>query len=91
MKPNELELRQELITVAQYCESHDLLIYTQGNFSSRVADTDRVLITPSDIPYPTMVPDDIVEVDINGKKLSGKHEPSSETQSILPLCADIPM
>lgn len=79
MNPNELELRQELITAAQYCESHDLLIYTQGNFSTRVAGTDRVLITPSDIPYPTMVPEDIVEVDIEGNKISGKYEASSET------------
>ena len=79
MKLTDLELRQELIYVAQYCESHDLLIYTQGNFSSRIAGTDRVLITPSDVPYPTMVPEDIIEVDINGNKLSGKYEPSSES------------
>jgi ribulose-5-phosphate 4-epimerase/fuculose-1-phosphate aldolase len=75
----ELELREQLIYVAQYCESRDLLIYTQGNFSARIPDTDRVLITPSDIPYPTMTPDDIIEIDLEGNKVSGKHEPSSET------------
>lgn len=79
MDAHELELRQQLIDAAQYCECRDLLVYTQGNFSARIPGTDRVLITPSDIPYPTMVPEDIVEVDLDGNKVSGKHSPSSET------------
>jgi ribulose-5-phosphate 4-epimerase/fuculose-1-phosphate aldolase len=79
MDAHELELRQQLIETAQFCEGRDLLMYTQGNFSARIPGTDRVLITPSDVPYPTMVPEDIVEVDLDGKKVSGKHSQSSET------------
>lgn len=79
MENIELSLKKDLIQIAQYCESHDLLVFTQGNFSARIPETDRVLITPSDIEYPTMQPDDIVEVDLDGNKISGKHDASSET------------
>jgi len=79
MNAVELELRQQLIDAARFCEARDLLVYTQGNFSARIPGTDRVLITPSDTPYSTMDPDDIVEVDLRGNKVAGKRAPSSET------------
>lgn len=75
----ELELRQQLIDAAQFGEARDLLVYTQGNFSARIPGSDRVLITPSDVPYPTMVTDDIVEIDLQGNKVAGIHNPSSES------------
>jgi ribulose-5-phosphate 4-epimerase/fuculose-1-phosphate aldolase len=80
MPVSERDLRQQIIAVAQICECRDLLIYTQGNFSARRPGTpDQVLITPSDVPYPGMQPDDLVVVNLEGQKLEGKHQPSSET------------
>jgi ribulose-5-phosphate 4-epimerase/fuculose-1-phosphate aldolase len=78
MDENEQKLRETLVEIARYCESHDLLVFTQGNFSARIPGTERVLITPSDVEYPTMTPDDIVEIDLNGNKIDGIYEPSSE-------------
>ena len=80
MTVSELELRKQIIAGAQLCESRDMLTYTQGNFSARRPGKDQILITPSDVPYPGMQPDDLVVVDLEeGKKIEGKFEPSSET------------
>ena len=49
-----------------------------GNISLRIGD--KVLITPSGVPKPFMTPDMIVELDINGKTVSGKLKPSIETR-----------
>ena len=78
MTSKDIELRKELIFYARKCEDRDLLAFTQGNFSTRLPGTDYVLITPSDVPYDNMQPEDIVVVDMDGKKVEGKHRPSSE-------------
>lgn len=78
MTSQEVELRKELIFYARKCESRDMLVYTQGNFSTRLPGTEYALITPSDIPYDDMEPEDIVVVDMDGKKVDGKYRPSSE-------------
>ncbi len=74
-----LELRKEIIEIAQRCEAMDLVMYSQGNFSARLPGTDRILITPSGRPYTNMQPEDIVTVDLFGQKIDGIYEPSSET------------
>ncbi len=73
-----LTLRKQLIEVAQRAEDLDLLIYSAGNFSARIPNSDSVLITPSGVPYSDMQPTDIVTIDLYGNKLDGEHEPSSE-------------
>ena len=50
---------------------------TSGNVSARVG-ADRVLITPSSLPYPEMTAQDLVLVDLDGKQCGGRHSPSSE-------------
>jgi L-fuculose-phosphate aldolase len=54
-----------------------LVAGTDGNLSVRL-DRDRLLITPSGAAKGSLRDDDLVLVDINGKKLSGKGVPSSE-------------
>jgi len=78
MTSQEIELRKELIFYARKCETRDMLIFTQGNFSTRLPGTDYALVTPSDIPYDDMEPEDIVIVDMDGKKVEGKYNPTSE-------------
>jgi len=57
--------------------NRDMLAGSDGNISVRL-DQDRILITPSGLPKGRLTPDDIVTVDIDGKKLEGRHEASSE-------------
>lgn len=80
MSESERDLRRSIIEVAQFCECRDLVTYTQGNFSARrPGHADQILITASDVPYPGMQPEDLVVVDLQGKKVEGAREPSSET------------
>jgi len=50
---------------------------TDGNLSVRL-DRERVLITPTGFSKGMMRPEDMIIVDLCGKKLSGSHNPSSE-------------
>jgi len=74
----EWPLRHDLVEVAQRCEAYGLVLRSQGNFSVRIPDSSRILITPTGRPYSTMRPGDIVEVDLDGRILKGPHPPSYE-------------
>jgi ribulose-5-phosphate 4-epimerase/fuculose-1-phosphate aldolase len=56
-----------------------LVQHAQGNLSARIPGTECVLITPSGVPYRDMAPQDVVTVDLEGGRMRGVHEPSSET------------
>jgi L-fuculose-phosphate aldolase len=53
-----------------------LVTGTAGNVSAR--DGERLLITPSALPYEEMTEDDLVALDRDGAVVAGRREPSSE-------------
>lgn len=71
-------LRRDLVEVAQRCEAYGLVLRSQGNFSARIPGTNRILITPTGLPYSTMRPGDIVELELDGRVLREPHAPSYE-------------
>lgn len=68
----------EIIHYGNLLLSSGLVIGTGGNISTRVPGQDAFLITPSGIPYPEIQADDIVMLDLAGKKLAGTRTPSIE-------------
>jgi len=74
----EWPLRNDLVEIALRCEAYGLVLRSQGNFSVRIPDSSRILITPTGRPYSTRRPGDIVEVDLDGRILKGSHAPSYE-------------
>ena len=68
--------RRQLVEIAQRCEAYGLVLRSQGNFSVRLPGLGRILITPSGLPYSSMVPGDIVEVELDGRLVSDPHSPS---------------
>jgi L-ribulose-5-phosphate 4-epimerase len=77
-KINKLKL-----TIVELCknllnEKH--VIGSAGNVSIRVKNDDQeyVLITPSNVKYSEMKPEDILIIDMDGKVLEGKRNPSVE-------------
>ena len=70
--------RRQLVEIAQRCEAYGLVLRSQGNFSVRLPGVGRILITPSGLPYSSMVPGDIVEVELDGRLVSAPLEPSYE-------------
>lgn len=71
------EVRAEIAELGRRLEREGLLNHTAGNLSARVA-PDRVLISPTSIPYPRITPDDVVLVDLDGQVVEGARRPSSE-------------
>lgn len=53
-------------------------IGTWGNVSMRVGD--KILLTPSRVNYATMKPEDIVVIDMEGNKIEGDRNPTSEKE-----------
>lgn len=63
-----------------------VVIYTWGNVSEVDREKNIMVIKPSGVPYETMVPEDMVVVDLKtGKKIEGKWNPSSDTDTHLEL------
>lgn len=64
---------------------HELVTFTWGNVSGIDRDLGLVVIKPSGIPYEELKLDDLVTVDLDGKKVEGNLKPSSDTATHLAL------
>jgi len=73
-----MRLRDDLVSSAKRMSTLGLTPGTSGNVSVRTSS--GLLITPSGIPYPDLVPDDIVDIKTDGTIRSGQRTPSSEWQ-----------
>lgn len=62
-----------------------IVIYTWGNVSERDRESNLIVIKPSGINYDTMMPDDMVVVDLEGNIIEGKWKPSSDMATHLEL------
>jgi L-fuculose-phosphate aldolase len=78
MKDQEIELRRGIIQAARQMNAIGLNQGTSGNISARFED--RMLITPSGVPYDALEPEDIASLPIDGKygTWDGSLRPSSE-------------
>jgi L-fuculose-phosphate aldolase len=76
-------LKKELIFYGQEIKRSGLVFGTWGNISARLED--KILITPSGIPYEKLTPEDIVICDMNCNIIEGNHRPSTE----LPVHSEI--
>ncbi|WP_420000290.1 class II aldolase/adducin family protein [Streptomyces boninensis] len=66
-----------------------LVVGTSGNVSVRVGD-DRVLVTPSGVPYEALATTDPVAVNLAGQQVNGKLKPTSELPLHLSIYASTP-
>ncbi len=73
----EPQLRHDLTEYGRMLHAQGFVAATDGNLSVRL-DRERVLITPTGFSKGMMRPEDMIIVDLCGKKLSGSHNPSSE-------------
>ena len=73
--------RQDLIDTARKMEQYGLIRMSGGNVALRI--DDKVLVTPTAMAYDTMVIEDIVVVDLEGRTVEGKRRPTSDLKAIL--------
>lgn len=72
-----LDIRKKVIETARKMLKYGLTTGTWGNISIRHNEI-LVAITPSGVDYETMIPEDVVIVDLSGKVIDGNLKPSSE-------------
>jgi L-fuculose-phosphate aldolase len=73
-----MRLRDDLVATARRMSDLGLTPGTSGNVSVR--STSGMIITPSGIPYPDLIPDDLVDVQADGNIRVGQKTPSTEWQ-----------
>jgi len=71
-------LREDLITTARRMSELGLTPGMSGNVSVRTPT--GILVTPSGMPYGELVPDDAVEMKLDGSMRAGQRTPTSEWQ-----------
>jgi L-fuculose-phosphate aldolase len=73
----ELQVRIDLVRFGQMLHAQGFVAATDGNLSVRLG-SNRVMVTPTGFSKGMLQPEDMVLVDLEGKKLSGATGPSSE-------------
>jgi len=68
---------EALCATARWCYAKGWVPATSGNFSVRASQ--RILITPTGLDKGTLAPDDLLEIDLNGRAVAGHGKPSAET------------
>ncbi|MFX1477427.1 MAG: NAD(P)-dependent oxidoreductase [Promethearchaeota archaeon] len=82
-KDNEInQLKVDIVNLCQNLLKEKHVIGSAGNVSLRIknGDDEFVLITPSNVNYSDMKPNDILIIDMEGKVLEGNRNPSVEKQ-----------
>jgi len=80
--------RREVVDVARRMARRGLVVGSLGNISCRRGDS--VIITPTQRPYETMQPRDLVVIDQNGRVIAGRFAPSSEFRVHLAIYRAMP-
>ena len=70
-------MKESVLATAKSLLQKGLVEGTSGNVSARMEDG-TVCVTPSSIPYETMIPDDLVVLDLEGNVVEGDRGPTSE-------------
>ena len=82
------ELKEQVFRANLDLVKYNLVIFTWGNVSAR--DGNHIIIKPSGVEYSKMKADDMVVLDLDGNKIEGKYNPSSDTPTHLELYKAFP-
>ncbi len=73
------ELKKKVYEANILLPKYGLVTFTWGNVSEIDRESGLFVIKPSGVDYETMTPDDMVVMDLNGNKVEGDLNPSSDT------------
>ncbi|NLO85010.1 MAG: L-ribulose-5-phosphate 4-epimerase [Clostridiales bacterium] len=83
-------LKQEVYEANMLLPKHNLVTFTWGNVSGIDRKKGLFVIKPSGVPYEELKPEDMVVVDLDGKVVEGKLNPSSDTPTHVVLYNKFP-
>jgi L-ribulose-5-phosphate 4-epimerase len=84
------ELRDDLVALHQDLLRWGLVIWTAGNVSARIPDTDLFLIKPSGVSYQDLTAASLVVCDLDGSLVEGDLAPSSDTAAHAYVYRELP-
>ena len=79
------KLKEKVLIANLELVEQQLVVFTWGNVSERDPETGYIVIKPSGIPYDQMDASDMVVLDLEGKRVEGKLNPSSDAATHLEL------
>ena len=83
-------LKQQVYEANMELPRRSLVTYTWGNVSGIDRERGLFVIKPSGVSYDELTPDDLVVLDLDGKVVDGKLNPSSDTKTHLELYKAFP-
>ena len=83
-------LKQEVLQANLQLPRHGLVTFTWGNVSGIDRDRGLMVIKPSGVEYDGMTAEDMVVVDLDGRRVEGRWKPSSDTDTHLVLYKAFP-
>jgi len=78
-------LKKEVLGANLQLPKHNLVTFTWGNVSGIDRSEGLVVIKPSGVPYEKLAVEDMVVLDLEGNKVEGRLNPSSDTPTHLAL------
>ncbi len=84
------ELKEKVWKANLQLPAHHLVTFTWGNVSALDKETGCFVIKPSGVPYEDLKPEDMVVVDLDGNKVEGDLNPSSDTPTHAVLYSRFP-
>jgi L-ribulose-5-phosphate 4-epimerase len=84
------ELKQKVYEANMLLPKYNLVMFTWGNVSGIDRETGYVVIKPSGVEYDKLTPEDMVVLDLNGNKVEGRYNPSSDTPTHIELYSSFP-
>lgn len=84
------ELKKRVYEANMLLPKYGLVTFTWGNVSEIDAESGIFAIKPSGVDYDKLTPDDMVLMDLNGNKVEGRYNPSSDTPTHLELYRAFP-
>ena len=79
------ELKERVYKANMLLPKYDLVTFTWGNASEIDREKGIFAIKPSGVDYDKLTPDDMVLMDLNGNKIEGRFNPSSDTPTHLEI------
>lgn len=73
------QLKEQVLQANLLLPRYNLVTFTWGNVSGIDRERGLIVIKPSGVPYEGMTAEDMVVVDLDGKRVEGKWKPSSDT------------
>ncbi len=73
-------LKRAVVEYKQKLHARGHVVALAGNVSTRVPESDRILVTPSQVPVDRLDPADVVTITVDGDFVDGNRPPSSEAR-----------